>query len=123
MGVRERGLDAVVVGAGPNGLAAALTLAEAGRSVLVLEAASEPGGGLRTAELLEPGYRHDLCATVLALAAVSPFLRRLPLDLVTPSAPLAHPLDDGTAVLLQRSVADTARELGRDAAAYRRLIG
>jgi phytoene dehydrogenase-like protein len=91
--------------------------------VLVLEAASEPGGGLRTAELLEPGYRHDLCSTVLALAAVSPFLRRLPLDLVTPSAPLAHPLDDGTAVLVERSVADTARELGRDAAAYRRLIG
>ena len=123
MGVGERGFDAVVVGAGPNGLAAAVTLAEAGRSVIVLDAASEPGGGLRTAELLEPGCRHDLCATVLALAAVSPFFRRLPLDLVTPPAPLAHPLDDGTAVVLERSVAETALELGRDGAAYRRLIG
>jgi phytoene dehydrogenase-like protein len=115
--------DAVVVGAGPNGLAAALTLAEAGRSVLVLEANEEPGGGLRTMELLEPGFRHDICATVLSLAPLSPFLRRFPLDLVTPPAPLAHPLDDGTAVVLERSLEATAEGLGRDGPAYRRLVG
>jgi phytoene dehydrogenase-like protein len=114
--------DAVIVGSGPNGLAAAVTLAEQGRSVLVLEAAEEPGGGLRTLELTEPGYRHDVCSTIQSMASVSPFLRRFDLDLVTPPAPLAHPLDDGTAVLLERSVEATAADLGPDAAAYRRLF-
>lgn len=113
----------MVLGSGPNGLAAALTLAQAGRSVLVVEAADEPGGGLRSRELLEPGFRHDLCATVMALTAVSPFFARLELDLVTPPAPLAHPLDDGSAVMLERSVEATAAGLGPDAAAYRRLMG
>jgi phytoene dehydrogenase-like protein len=115
--------DAVVVGSGPNGLAAAITLAEAGRSVLVVEAAEEPGGGLRTMELLEPGFRHDVCAAVLALAPLSPFLRRLDLDLVVPDAPLAHPFDDGTAIVLERSVEAAAESLGRDGPAYRRLVG
>jgi phytoene dehydrogenase-like protein len=114
--------DAVVVGSGPNGLAAAITLAEAGRSVLVLEAADEPGGGLRTRELLEPGFRHDICATVMALAPVTPFLRRMQPDLVWPPAPLAHPFDDGTAVVLERSVEATASALGPDADSYRRLL-
>lgn len=115
--------DAVVVGAGPNGLAAAVRLAESGWSVLVLEAAGQPGGGLRTVELLETGCRHDVCATVHALTAVSPFMSRLPLDLVLPAAPLAHPLDNGSAVLLERPVEQTARALGSDGHAYRRLIG
>ncbi len=117
-----RRFDAVVVGAGPNGLAAAIALSEAGRSVLVLEGAEQPGGGLRSEELLEPGFRHDVCATIMALTPLSPFLGRLPLDLVAPPAPLAHPFDDGTAVMLERSVAETAGGLGADGAAYRRLL-
>jgi phytoene dehydrogenase-like protein len=114
--------DAVVVGAGPNGLAAAVTLAEAGRSVLVVEAAGEPGGGLRTAELLEAGFRHDVCATVMAMASISPFLSRFRLDLVVPPAALAHPLDDGRAVVLERSVLATAKRLGPDRGTYQRLM-
>lgn len=115
--------DAVVVGSGPNGLAAAVTLAEAGRGVLVLEGQDIPGGGLRSAELVEPGFRHDVCSTVMALASLSPFLKSRPLHLALPDAPLAHPLDDGSAVVLERSVDATAATLGTDAAAYRRLIG
>ncbi|MBO0682165.1 MAG: NAD(P)/FAD-dependent oxidoreductase [Candidatus Dormibacteraeota bacterium] len=114
--------DATVVGSGPNGLAAAVTLAEAGLSVQVLEMAEQPGGGLRTEELVEPGFHHDICSTVMALAPISPFLSRFSLDLVRSPAPLAHPLDDGTAVMLERSLDRTARGLGRDAAAYRRLM-
>lgn len=115
--------DAVVVGAGPNGLAAATRLVRAGWSVLVLEAAEEPGGGLRSKELLETGFRHDVCATVQALVPLSPALSSVRVDLVAPSVPIAHPLDGGSAVLLHRSVEETARGLGGDAAAYRRLIG
>ncbi|MBO0689809.1 MAG: NAD(P)/FAD-dependent oxidoreductase, partial [Candidatus Dormibacteraeota bacterium] len=123
MGSRgSRKHDAGVVGAGPNGLAAAITLAEAGRSVLVLERAADPGGGLRTQELLEAGFRHDVCAAVMALAPVSPVLSRVATDLVVPPAPLAHPFDDGTAIVLERSVDESARRLGRDGAAYRRLL-
>jgi len=115
------------VGAGPNGLAAAITLARAGRSVLVLEAAETVGGGTRSAELTLPGFVHDVCSTAHPLALGSPFLSGLPLaehglELVHPPAPLAHPLDDGTAVLLERSVAATARGLGPDAEAYRRMM-
>ncbi|HEX4214405.1 MAG TPA: NAD(P)/FAD-dependent oxidoreductase [Candidatus Dormibacteraeota bacterium] len=120
-------LDAVVVGAGPNGLAAAITLAEAGRSVRVLEACDRVGGGCRTAELTLPGFRHDVCSAVHALGAGSPFLRRLPLaelgvELIHPELPMAHPFDDGTAAVLARSVEETARGLGRDERAYRRLM-
>ncbi|HET7338078.1 MAG TPA: NAD(P)/FAD-dependent oxidoreductase, partial [Candidatus Dormibacteraeota bacterium] len=109
--------DAVVVGSGPNGLAAAITLAEAGRSVLALEQAAEPGGGLRTSELLEPGFRHDVCSTIMALPPLLPFFDGMHLDLVTPPAPLAHPFDDGTAAIVERSVDETA--LGRG---YRNLM-
>ena len=117
-------LDAVVVGAGPNGLAAAITLAQAGRSVVVLEAAETVGGGVRSAELTRPGFVHDVCSAIHALVEASPFFGALPLgvELVHPPAPLAHPLDDGTAVTLERSVEQTAAGLGRDARSYTRLM-
>ena len=120
--------DAVVVGAGPNGLAAAVTLAQAGRSVLLVEAATTVGGGTRSAELTLPGFVHDVCSAIHPLAAGSPFLSHLPLERfglrwLQPEIPLAHPLDGGRAALLRRSVDETARGLGADAAAYRRWIG
>src|SRR6266508_915036 len=114
--------DAVVVGSGPNGLAAAITIAEAGRSVAVFERDAIPEGGLRTDELLEPGFRHDVCSTIMALPPLLPFFEPMQLDLVRPPSPLAHPFDDGTAVLVARSVAQTAARLGADAAPYRRLL-
>ena len=120
--------DAVVVGSGPNGLAAAIALAKAGRGVSLLEGQETVGGGCRSAALTLPGFVHDTCSTVHALALASPFLSRLPLaehgfEAVHPEAPLAHPLDDGTAVMLERSVDRTASGLGPDADAYRRLMG
>jgi phytoene dehydrogenase-like protein len=120
-------LDAIVVGSGPNGLAAAITLAQARWSVRVLEAAGTVGGGMRSAELTLPGFVHDVCSAIQPWPLASPFLRTLPLDehgaeLLHPAAPLAHPFDDGTAVLLERSVDDTAAQLGPDARAYRRLM-
>jgi phytoene dehydrogenase-like protein len=121
-------LDAVVIGSGPNGLAAAITLAQAGRSVRVYEAQSTLGGGLRSLALTQPGFVHDVCATVHALVAASPFLSRLPLErfgleLAHAPAPFAHPLDDGTAVVVERSIDATADSLsGRDGRAYRRLL-
>ena len=121
-------LDAVVVGSGPNGLSAAVALAQAGRSVRVLEARDTPGGGTRSAELTLPGYLHDVCSAIHPMAVASPFLRTLPLrshglEWIDP-VPLAHPLDDGRAVLLERSVSDTAAGLGeQDGRAYERLIG
>jgi phytoene dehydrogenase-like protein len=125
--VSERAHDAIVVGAGPNGLAAAIAMAQAGRSVLVLEAAATVGGGTRSAELTLPGFRHDVCSAIHPLALGSPFLRRLPLaahglELVQPEIPLAHPLADGSSVALHRSVDETARGLGADGDAYRELI-
>jgi phytoene dehydrogenase-like protein len=121
-------LDAVVVGSGPNGLAAAITMARAGRSVLVLEAADTIGGGMRTAELTLPGFLHDVCSAIQPLTKASLCFRELPLaehglELVEPPVPLAHPLGDGTAVVLERSVDGTAAGLGPDAAAYRTLMG
>jgi phytoene dehydrogenase-like protein len=123
----EHSWDAIVVGSGPNGLAAAIALAQAGRSVLVLEAAATIGGGTRSAELTLPGFRHDVCSAIHPLALASPFLRQLPLqehglEFVHPEIPLAHPLDDGTAVALHRSVDETAAGLGSDADAYRKLM-
>jgi phytoene dehydrogenase-like protein len=120
--------DAVVVGAGPNGLSAAVTLAEAGRSVLVVEAADTIGGGTRSAELTLPGFVHDVCSAIHPLGAGSPYLSRLPLERhglrwLQPELPLAHPLDGGRAAVLRRSVEETAAGLGDDAASYRRWIG
>jgi phytoene dehydrogenase-like protein len=119
--------DAIVVGSGPNGLAAAITLARAGLAVLVLEANDTLGGGARTAELTLPGYRHDICSAIHPLGVSSPFFRELPLAehglaWIQPPTPLAHPLDDGTAVLLERSVQTTSQGLGSDAAAYQKLM-
>jgi phytoene dehydrogenase-like protein len=119
--------DAIVVGAGPNGLAAAVVLAQAGRAVTVYDAADTPGGGTRTAELTLPGFRHDVCSAVHPLALSSPFFRTLPLEAHglewdQPPYPLAHPFADGSAVILHRSVEDTATGLGRDGKAYRRLM-
>ena len=122
------GLDAVVVGSGPNGLAAAITLARAGLSVRVYEAADTIGGGLRSAALTLTGVTHDVCAAVHATALASPFMQSLPLaahgcEFVHPDAPFAHPLDDGTAIVAERSVAQTAANLDvADAAAYRKLL-
>jgi phytoene dehydrogenase-like protein len=124
--MRDR-YDAVVVGSGPNGLAAAITLARAGRSVLVLEAKETVGGGTRSAELTLPGFVHDVCSAVHPLAVGSPFFKSLPLerfglDWIHPPASVAHPLDDGTAVIVQRSIEATSETLGVDATAYRRLM-
>jgi phytoene dehydrogenase-like protein len=120
--------DAVVVGAGPNGLASAITLARAGRSVLVLEGQETIGGGTRSDELTLPGFVHDVCSAIHPLGVASPFFRDLPLaqyglEWVFPPAAVAHPFDDGSAAILERSVDATGESLGRDAAAYRRLMG
>ena len=119
--------DAVVVGSGPNGLAAAITLARENLSVLVIEAADQIGGGARSAALTLPGFTHDVCSAIHPLGAGSPFFRSLPLEQhglewIHPPAPLAHPLDDGSAVTLERSVEQTAGGLGMDAAPYRDLM-
>src|SRR5256884_9652607 len=124
---RRHSYDAIVVGAGPNGLAAAITLARAGRSVLVLEAKETIGGGSRSMELTLPGFVHDICSAIHPLGVASPFFRSVDLakhglEWVEPPAPLAHPLDDGTAAVLERSLDDTWRTLGPDADAYRRLM-
>lgn len=120
--------DAIVVGAGPNGLSAAITLARAGRSVLVLEAEDTPGGGCRSQELPLPGFVHDVCAAIHPLGAASPALAGLPLadhglEWVHPEAPAAHPLPDGSAAVLERSLDGTAEGLGPDSRAWRRVVG
>lgn len=119
--------DALVVGSGPNGLSAAVALAQAGASVLVLEASDELGGGTRTAELTEPGFHHDVCSAVHTTGILSPFFRSLPLEehglrWISPRASVAHPLDDQPAVMLWKSLEETAEGLGADRACYQDLI-
>lgn len=119
--------DAVVVGSGPNGLAAAVELARRGHKVIVVEAEPQIGGGTRTEELTVPGVLHDVCAAVHPLGAASPFFTDLPLadyglEWLHPEIAFAHPLDDGTAATVHRSVPDTLRALGTDAEAYRRTV-
>ena len=119
--------DAVVVGSGPNGLSAAITLQRAGLAVLVLEAKDTIGGGTRSAELTQPGFVHDICSAIHPLAVGSPFFQSLPLadfglQFVVPPVAAAHPPAGGGAAALQGSVADTARHFGPDAEAYRDLM-
>ena len=116
-----------VIGSGPNGLAAAITMARAGRSVEVCEAEAQAGGAARTMELTLPGFRHDFGSAVHPMAASSPFFGSLPLERyglewIHGSAPLAHPLDDGSAVVLERDLNDAEAALGRDGQSWRRLI-
>ncbi len=118
---------AAIIGAGPNGLSAAITLARAGVAVTVYEAESTVGGAARTAELTLPGFHHDMGSSVYPLGVASPFFRELPLEQfglrwIEPAAPLAHPLDDGSAVMLEHGVDATASGLGADAAAWRWLM-
>src|ERR1700752_1710969 len=110
---------AVVIGSGPNGLSAAILLARAGHQTLVHEGAAQIGGGCRSAELTLPGFVHDVCSAIHPLAVASPYLGSLPLEehggeWVEPPAALAHPFDDGSAVMLTRSLEDTAATLGVD---------
>ncbi len=119
--------DVVVVGAGPNGLAAAITMCQHGKSVLLVEARDTVGGGMRSANLTLPGFQHDVCAAVHPMGAVSPFFRSLPLSSlgvawIHSPAPLAHPLDDGTAAILERSVDQTAASLGADRQHYLQMV-
>jgi len=119
--------DAIVIGSGPNGLAAAITLQQAGVSVLLLEGKETIGGGLRTAEITLPGYLHDICSAIHPMAVASPFMSQLPLqqyglEFIYPEVAAAHPFDDGTAAVLKRSIEETAKLLGEDEAAYAKLI-
>ena len=122
---RSLASKAVVVGSGPNGLAAAITLARAGLDVVVHEAAERIGGGLRTEELTLPGFRHDVCSAIHPLGRSSACFGELELDVEWLESPacVAHPLDDDEAVLLRRSVDETAEGLGTDERAYRELVG
>ena len=121
----RRTRDAIVVGSGPNGLGAAIALAQRGLDVLVVEGADTIGGGVRSAELTLPGFTHDVCSSVYPMVLATPFFRTLNLsvDWVHPPILAAHPLDDGTAACLKQSIEDTAKGLDGDAEAYRRLIG
>lgn len=127
MGLDKHDYDALVVGSGPNGLAAAITLQQAGVSVCLLEAKNETGGGLRSAALTLPGFSHDICAAVHPLAAASPFFNTLPLsgygwEFIYPRVAAAHPLLDGRSAALYASLEQTAQTLGEDANSYLRLM-
>src|SRR5688500_606938 len=120
--------DVVVVGSGPNGLTAAALAARRGLSTIVFEARDNIGGGLRSAELTEPGFVHDVCSSVHPMAVASPAFLKLQLDQhgvewITPHAAAAHPLDTGEAVLLYNDADRTAEALGKDRLAYERTIG
>ncbi len=119
--------DAIIVGSGPNGLAAAIALVRQGLRVLLLEAKETIGGGTRTAELTLPGFRHDICSAIHPLGLGSPFFKQLPLadyglEWIQPDLPVAHPLGEGTAVFAHHSLACTMAQLGRDGKAYGRLL-
>src|SRR5436189_2076409 len=118
--------DVAIIGSGPNGLAAGITIAQNGRSVVIYEAQPTIGGGVRSDSLTIPGFVHDVCSAVYPLAVASPFFRALPLaehglEWIQPAAPLAHPFDDGTAITLERSIEATSENFGSDKEAYRKL--
>ncbi|MCH7554727.1 MAG: NAD(P)/FAD-dependent oxidoreductase, partial [Proteobacteria bacterium] len=124
----SREIDAIIIGSGPNGLAAAVALAEAGLLVKVFERADEIGGGTRSAELTLPGFVHDICSAVHPMGVLSPFFRRLPLgdyglEWIHPPASVAHPFDDRDAAMLYPSLDRTCQELGGGGVGYRRLLG
>ncbi len=119
--------DAVVIGSGPNGLSAAIKLAQANLSVLLIEAKSTIGGGMRSAEVTLPGFHHDLCASILPLGIGSPLFKSLPLTSyglkwIEPISPLAHPFKEGECVILDKSIETTCNYLGQDAVAYKNLM-
>ncbi|MGH2606353.1 MAG: phytoene desaturase family protein, partial [Anaerolineales bacterium] len=122
-----KGFDGLIIGSGPNGLAAAIELARHGLSVLVIEGEATIGGGTRTQEITLPGFKHDICSAIHPLSLASPFLRTLPLqehglEWVHPEIPLAHPLENGEAVTIERSLPETASRLGADSRAYLRMM-
>lgn len=123
----KKDFDAIIVGSGPNGLSAAITLQKAGLSVLIVEAKPTIGGGMRTAELTLPGFKHDICSAIHPMAMGSPFFADLPLhehglEFVHAPLPAAHPFDNGSAAILSRSIEETAKPLGKDGQAYLKLI-
>jgi phytoene dehydrogenase-like protein len=127
MAIVHKPVDAIIVGAGPNGLAAGIELARAGKRVRIYEGSDRVGGGARSGNLTLPGFTHDICSAVHPLALSSPFFTKLDLakyglEFIEPPAALAHPFDDGTAVLLKRSVESTSLQFGRDAKRYQKLI-
>ncbi|HTB53177.1 MAG TPA: NAD(P)/FAD-dependent oxidoreductase [Ferruginibacter sp.] len=125
--MKKQDYDAIVVGSGPNGLAAAIALQQQGISVLLIEGKDSIGGGLRSTELTLPGFRHDICSAVHPLAVASPFFKTLPLqahglNYINPTFAAAHPFDDNTAAVLTNSIEETAKLLGEDEQAYLKLI-
>ena len=125
--MEKRDFDAIVVGSGPNGLAAAITMQQAGLNVLVVEGKDTIGGGMRSMELTLPGFVHDVCSAIHPMATMSPFFKTLPLqqhglDLIYPEVAAAHPFDDGTAAILHPSLQETARLLGADEQEYLKLM-
>ena len=119
--------DAVIVGSGPNGLSAGITLAQAGKKVLLLEAQNQIGGGTRSAELTLPGFVHDVCSAIHPLAMASPFFAKLRLEnfgleWIEPELPVVHPMPDGSAAALDRDLLQTVRAFGEDGERYLSLI-
>src|SRR5689334_7571309 len=128
MSAGKKDYDAIVVGSGPNGFAAAITMQHAGLSVLLLEAKDTVGGGMRSAEFTLPHFVHDVCSAIHPLAVCSPFFKTLPLEkhgleFIEPTIAAAHPFDDGSAAALYNSIEQTAKGLDRDEQAYCKLMG
>src|ERR1700761_4566112 len=127
MQLEKRDYDAIVIGSGPNGLAAAILLQQNGLSVLLIEGKDTIGGGMRSAELTLPGFIHDICSAIHPLAIGSPYFQTLPLaeyglEYIYPEIAVAHPFDNGRAAVLKQSLDDTAALLGDDATAYKNLM-